>query len=270
MAAIKFLCVNFNNTICSTKLVKSLESQKGRLAECSVECIVVDNSTDEHAAADCRALSAGYFWVTYIRAPKNLGYFGGLNYGLSMTDLADAAYVVICNNDLEFEEDFCEKLIGARYAPNVFSVCPDVVTADGLHQNPHILKRISWFRRLQFDLYFAHYYASRLLTLILRIVRPVKVSPRQPREGCELHMGVGACYVLTREFLKRFNRLNYPFFLYGEEAYISDQIHTAEGILWFDPNLRVSHAESAALSRVPNRTAYEFSQKGYRDYRRLL
>ncbi len=270
MLAIRFLCVNFNNASFSRKLVKSLETQNGRAVEFSVECIVVDNSTDERAAADCRALSTGYSWVTYIRAPKNLGYFGGLNYGLSMTDFVDAAYVVICNNDLEFEEDFCEKLIGARYAPNVFSVCPDVVTADGLHQNPHILKRISWFRRLQFDLYFAHYYVSRMLILVLRIVRPVKISPRRPRDGCELHMGVGACYVLTREFLKRFKRLNYPLFLYGEEAYISNQIHTAGGILWFDPNLRVRHAESAALSRVPKRVAYEFSRKGYRDYRRLL
>jgi GT2 family glycosyltransferase len=267
---IRFFCVNFNNTVFSRKLVRSLEIQNGRMVDFSVDCINEDNTTNEQEAEGCQSISTGHSWVTYIRAPKNLGYFGGLNYGLSMTEASDAAYVVVCNNDVEFEEDFCERLIRATYAPNVFSVCPDVTTPDGLHQNPHILKRISTLRRLQFDFYFAHYYVSRLLFLILRLVRPVKVSPTQPREGCELHMGVGACYVLTRAFLIRFKNLTYPFFLYGEEAYISNQIHTAGGILWFDPHLHVRHAESAALSRVPNRTAFEYARKGYRDYKRLL
>jgi GT2 family glycosyltransferase len=244
-----------------------LENQKERLLKSLVECIIVDNSTDEEEAKDCRALSTSYSWVTYIRAPKNLGYFGGLNYGLSMTEFVDAAYVVICNNDLEFEEDFCEKLIRARYAPNVFSVCPDVISADGRHQNPHILRRINWFRRLQFDLFFAHYYVSRLLLLFLRVVRPVKASRPQASERREIHLGVGACYVLTGEFLKRFKKLEYPHFLYGEETYFSDQIHSAGGILWFDSDLRVHHAESAAIVKMPNRAAYEFARSGYPSYR---
>jgi GT2 family glycosyltransferase len=83
-------------------------------------------------------------------------------------------------------------------------------------------------------------------------------------------MGVGACYVLTPEFFRQFKTLRYFFFLYGEEAYIADQIHSAGGLLLFDPDLRVDHAESAALSKVPNRTAYEYARKGYPDYRRLL
>ena len=151
-----------------------------------------------------------------------------------------------------------------------FSVCPDVVTFDGLHQNPHVLQRIGWLRRFQFDLYFSNYYVARLMSLILGIVRPVKVSPPQPVVGCEIHMGIGAIYVLTPEFLKRFNKLNFPHFLYGEEAYFSDQIHAVGGILWFDPDLRVSHAESATLSKVPKRTAYEFARSGYASYRKML
>jgi GT2 family glycosyltransferase len=269
VAAIRFLCVNFNNTIFSRKLVKSLEIQNGRLVDFSAECIIVDNSTDEQAAEDCRALSIGNSWVKYFRAPTNLGYFGGLNYGLSMMEAAEAAYVVICNNDLEFEEDFCERLIRTTYAPNIFSVCPDVISADGRHQNPHVLRRINWLRRLQFDLFFAHYYVSRLLLLFLRVVRPVKASPPQAPERCEIHLGVGACYVLTREFFKRFKKLEYPHFLCGEESYFSDQIHSVGGVLLLDPDLRVHHAESAAISKMPTRAAYEFARGGYHGYREI-
>ena len=270
MFLLKFICVNFNNTDYSRKLVQSLELQTGRKELFSAECVIVDNSTNEQDAADCEDLSRAYPWVTYMRAPKNLGYFGGLNYGISACGRADAEYTVICNNDLQFRDDFCEKLLGTEYDSTIFAVCPDVITADGLHQNPHILRRISALRRFQFDLYFSHFYVSRLLIAVLRVVRPVKSSPSQPKEGCEMHMGVGACYVLTPEFFKHFKTLNYPFFLFGEEAYISEQIHSADGILWFDPNLRVDHAESAALSKVLNRKAYEFSREGYPNYRKLL
>jgi GT2 family glycosyltransferase len=250
--------------------VESLELQKGGSAELSVECVIVDNSTNEQEAADCEELSKNHSWVTYIRAPVNLGYFGGLNYGISMDDPARAAYVVICNNDVQFDDEFCYKLSRKTYDSIIFSVCPDVITADGRHENPHFLKRISWFRRLQFDLYFSHYYMAQLLSVILRILRPVKTSPPQSREGCEIHMGVGDCYILTAEFFRQFKKLNYPHFLYGEESYISDQIHAAGGILWFDPELRVRHALSAALSKVPKRTAYEFARSGYPYYRKLL
>jgi GT2 family glycosyltransferase len=268
MRQIEFIVVNFNNSAYTQRLLASLSRQQS--PGYSIRCNVVDNSTSTKEASDCEKIAGQYRWATYLRPSKNLGYFGGLNYGLGRTDRAATSFLVICNNDLEFDEQFCANLAEAEYDQSVFAVCPDVVTAEGFHQNPHIRTRISRFRRLQFDVYFAHYYMSLLLSWVLRIVRPVKASPVPPPEGCELHMGVGACYVLTREFLNRFRTLNYPFFLYGEEAYFSDQIHSAGGILWFDPSLRVHHAESAALSKVPSRTAYEYARDGYSDYRRLM
>lgn len=83
-------------------------------------------------------------------------------------------------------------------------------------------------------------------------------------------MGVGACYILTTEFFKKFKKLDYPHFLYAEEAYLTNQIHTAGGIHWFDPDLRVHHAESASLSKIPKRTAYEFGKSSYWGCRHFL
>lgn len=269
MMAVRFICVNFNNTDYSRKFLASLEVQKGRAIDFSVECVIVDNSTNEQDAAACERLSTNYSWVTYIRAPSNLGYFGGLNYGISMVEPTDAAFVIVCNNDLEFDTEFSHKLVNKTYDANILSVCPDVITADGLHQNPHCLRRISWFRRLQFDLYFSHYYVSCIMLLIKRVVGPAKSPPPQRQEGCETHLGIGACYILTAEFFKQFRKLTYPHFLCGEESYISDQIHSAGGVLWFDPDLQVHHAESAAISKLPSRTVYEFGRSGYPDYRRL-
>lgn len=270
MKKIIFICVNFNNWEYTKKFCESLLCQRGSGSDFLVRCSIVDNSSNKQDSENLRPFSSEYDWIDYVVAPRNLGYFGGLNYGLDRVENDEGDYLVICNNDVTVDSEFCSRLSSKKYAINIFAVCPDVITADGLHQNPHLSNKIGWFRRFKLDLYFSHYYVARLLAMILRLVRPVKTSPPQPTVGCEIHMGIGAIYVLTSEFLKRFKKLNFPHFLYGEEAYFSDQIHSAGGILWFDPDLRVLHAESASLSKVPKRIAYEYARSGYRSYRRML
>ena len=80
-------------------------------------------------------------------------------------------------------------------------------------------------------------------------------------------MGIGACYVLLPSFLSRFRQLDFPHFLYGEEAYLTRQVHSAGGKLYYDPELKVQHKESATLSKLPKRTTYEFGRDGYWSYR---
>lgn len=270
MKKIIFICVNFNNFTYTKILCDSLAQQWGKDSQFLIDCIVVDNSTDKEESLALSEFAEQYSWIKCLHASTNLGYFGGLNYGLQNAALDMYSHVVIGNNDLTYDPAFCQELCRADYGGSVYAVCPDVITKDGVHQNPHVLKKMGRWWRLQLDIYFLHYYFAWLLLTILRIIRPVKSSPPQPAIQCEIHMGIGACYILTRAFLERFKELHYPYFLYGEEAYFSNQIHTAGGILWFDPVLRVHHAESATLSKIPKRTAYEFARSGYPSYRKML
>lgn len=269
MKVIRFICVNFNNSDYTKMLCESLRLQNRRGLDFVIYCCIVDNSSSDQDSKVIEDFSKKYSWIDYIRSQKNMGYFGGLNYGLSMVRSVDPDFVVICNNDLIFDEEFCHKLIRKTYDANIFAVCPDVITTDGIHQNPHQLKKISRFRLFQFDIYFSNFYISLLMLQILRIFRLFKSAQVQTQEACEIHAGIGACYILTSEFIQRFNTLNFPHFLYGEEVYFSDQIHSAGGILWFDPELRVYHAESATLSRLPKRTAYEMARVGHWDHRKM-
>lgn len=265
-----FVCVNFNNASYTKRFCDSLERQSGRDSQFLIECIIVDNSTDTEDSKILIGVAEERPWIRCLQAPNNMGYFGGLNYGLQHAPLDDYCYVIICNNDLTFEVSFCQELCSKNYDSQIYAICPDVITKDGVHQNPHLLKRMGWWRRLQLDVYFAHYYFAYILLETLRVVRPQKSSPQQPVSGCELHMGIGACYILTRSFLNQFTQLHYPHFLYGEEAYFSNQIHSVGGVLWFDPVLRLHHAESATLSKVPKRMSYEFAREGYSSYKKML
>lgn len=123
---------------------------------------------------------------------------------------------------------------------------------------------------MKYDLYFSNFYIAQSLLSILKFFRPVKNPTVQYKNACEIHMGIGACYVLTKSFLKVFENLHYPHFLYGEEAFFSNQIHSDNGILWFDPSLIVRHAESAATSKMPKRFVYEYAKNAYKNYRSYL
>ena len=227
MKKIAFVCVDFNGIEYTRELCESLERQSGCDVEFSLYCLVVDNSTDADASKNLQKMLASNEISFYYSAGGNLGYFGGLNAGLKKLSLDDWDYIVICNNDLVFDELFCRNLVSSEYPNNVYAICPDVVTSDNYHQNPHVLKKINWLRRLKYDLYFSNFYIAQSLLSILKFFRPVKNPTVQYKNACEIHMGIGACYVLTKSFLKVFENLHYPHFLYGEEAFFSNQIHRA-------------------------------------------
>ena len=83
-------------------------------------------------------------------------------------------------------------------------------------------------------------------------------------------MGIGACYVLTREFFRYYTQLDASVFLYGEEALVAGQVMAVGGRTYYDNQLRVQHAVRGAVSQLPSRTAYEHGRKSLPFYKRYL
>lgn len=269
MKRLYFIVVNYNNYSYSVALARSLARQRGLGKWFLLELLVVNNSTNSEDSQELRKGLSVYPWAGVHETHANLGYFGGLNAGLKVMP-ADQDFVIVGNNDLEFEEHFCASLLDSSYLSSVQVVCPDVVTIDGRHQNPHVVKRTNWFRRLKFDLYFSHYVVACLLSVVsYRIVKKLYV-PTVPGFAGEICMGVGACYILLPEFFRKSQSLFFNWFLFGEEACLSWQVRSTGGITWYNPALRVHHAESASCSRLPSRVAYEMGREAYWGYRSLL
>ena len=273
MKKIIFVVVNFNNYLYTSKLCKSLSLQKGSNHNFDMQCIVVNNSIDSDDTMLLEGIKKHYSWLTIIQANDNIGYFGGLNYGLkNINDRQKDSIVVIGNNDLEFEENFCLNLISSYdvWPKNIHAVSPSVITPEGINQNPYIKNRISAFKRFQFDVYFAHYYLAVILNFLRPLLLPKKIMGDNDSVPQEIHMGIGACYILTPSFFMHSSKLNCSVFLCGEEAFFSDQIRSNSGILYFDPSLKVLHAGSAALSLLSKRQIYEYARTGYPLYRNLM
>ncbi len=266
-----FITVVYNNFADTEEFCRSLGLQD-RTTQFDLQCVIVDNSTDLAESARVLSLTDEFDFVSILRPGENTGYFGGLNYALERYDCSNFSCVVVCNNDLEFSADFCKTFISMKFTDDTFVVCPNVVTLDGVHQNPHVLRPFSRIARARLDLYFSHYYVAAFLKSVkqaIRCIMPHRLGNNKIMPSSFVHMGIGACYLLLPQFFARFSKLQYPFFLYGEEAFLSSQVHRGGGRLFYCSTLNLRHKESATLSKLPAKVSYEYARSGYRTYRRL-
>lgn len=238
----------------------------------NVVSIVVDNDSRETDFSELQKICDERNGVKLLRSEVNLGYFGGLNLGLEMISPLEDDIVIIGNNDLTFPAAFFERLAVARYADDVFVVAPNVITADGYHQNPHCPTRVSAKRKFLYDVYFSHFLLGRLMSKLSDNLKRLKGGRVNNLASASqyIHMGIGACYLLTASYFKSCSRLDDSVFLYGEEALLAGQVMAAGGRTYYDAELVVNHAESATLSKLPSRTTYEFAKASYPRYRQFL
>lgn len=93
--------------------IRSVLGQAGQV-------IVVDNGSDGEAAS----LIAGQEGVTAVRAPRNLGFSGGVNLGVSR---AEGDLIAVLNDDAEAPPDWLAAAAGPLADPGVAAVAPKVV-----------------------------------------------------------------------------------------------------------------------------------------------
>ena len=86
----------------------------------------------------------------------------------------------------------------------------------------------------------------------------------------EIHIGYGACYVLTRNFFNYYSKLDDSIFLYGEEVLFGNQIRSVNGIMVYLPNLKVKHFEHATSRNIESKVNYKITLDAYYKYKCYL
>ncbi len=262
---ISFVCVNFNSINYTLDFVKSVRSNS-----ISAFIVVVDNSTSSSFYQNlCKELESDKY-TKIVRQEINEGYFSALNFGLNFVDKNHM--IVIGNNDLIFDASFISCLEKSAIIEDVAVICPNIITSTGRHQNPHVLQRMNSYELFRLDLYYSNYYIATIVNFFYNPLKKLINSFKAPVDiqSCYLHMGIGACYIVKPVFWKHYDSLEFPFFLYGEEAFLSNQVHKIGYKSFFDKNLLVQHAESGTLSLLPKRSTYEYAKRGYPTYRQYL
>ena len=273
---IGFVCTNYNNSAYTRAAIASLQTRgNGR----DVHVVVVDNGSHPDDVESLKAIAGDFPDVELVLNSENAGYFAGLNIGIRhlRTRLPDADVLVVGNNDLVFPPGFVESVERYRDVFDTWAVvAPDLVTPDGVHQNPHVLHPIGRIRRMIWDLYFLSYGTAVLVRLAARMTRGFTARQENTPEG-ELYrtpgpieQGYGACYLLGPVFFRHFTQLWAPTFLMQEEFFLYEQLKKIGQLTFYDPRFVVYHHGHATTNGVPSRRHWKISREAHRVYKRYL
>jgi GT2 family glycosyltransferase len=263
---IGFVFTNYNNSKYTRDAIYSIY-----LNEFASESliVVVDNKSNDKEIELLRSIKSEFLDINIIWNHENLGYFKGLNVGISYlrTYHKDICHMVVGNNDLIFQPGFIKSIFLQKPLFDKYPVVsPDIITLDGVHQNPHVIKKISKMRETIYNVYHSSYLIARLITFMAKKTK--KITERKDRQEYEnaqtICYGYGACYILGPLFFKHFDQLWAPTFLLGEESFLSRQIEEVNLKIFYEPKISAIHQEHATVSKVPKRQLWEFSRESRR------
>jgi GT2 family glycosyltransferase len=238
-----------------------------------IDVVVVDNSDKSEFRDGLKremlaiALPTG-FSVALVEV-DNSGYFSGINSGLGSLNVEDYDFIVVGNNDLEFSDDFFNLLGDYQPAPSALVIAPNIVNLDGVNENPRAIKGVSAGRKLALRLYYQSYWVARLMTMIHVQLNGKRVKLRD-QSARFIHLSMGACYILTREFLQKSPTLDSKVFLFGEEVVLAEQLRRLGGRLFYEPSLVVKHCEHTSVGELGGKAYYRIQQRSFAIIRKFL
>lgn len=265
---IGYICTNYNNSALSREAVCSLPKDRGH----EFRIVVVDNNSDGENVEALKNLAKEFEHVELILNQDNVGYFRGLNLGIRhlRASQPDIEIMVVGNNDLVFPNDFADAIArNLNTLERHAVVSPDIVTLDGVHQNPHVVSKIGRFRELVYDLYYANYY---LAIGIRKVAQLTRGFTDRPDETChdvaqEIYQGYGACYLLGPEFFRHFQELWAPTFMMHEEYFLSKQLSDQGMRVYYEPEIKVLHRWRGATGKISSRKTWETARAAQKIYR---
>jgi len=264
-----FVFTNYNNSeYTKNAIISIVESVDVK----SFQIVIVDNKSDQTDVDKLKDLQLMFPFVHFIYNSHNVGYFKGLNTGIEYLrkNETDIDYIVIGNNDLVFPDDFMKTLFESKDIFKSYPVIsPDLVTLDGVHQNPHVAEKINPLREMIWDIYYFNYNLAQLIKKISVLTRPLteRKDHHQHSEPGEIYQGYGACYILGPIFFENFELLWAPTFLMGEEFFLTRQLENKGFNIYYEPSIKVKHHDHASTSNVPEKKIWEISSASHKTYR---
>lgn len=269
---IGFVFTNYNSSEYTKDLIKSLAHFNNQL---NYPIIIVDNNSDEKNINELKLLKEGNQNVHIILSHTNLGYFKGLNVGINYIreNFKEITHMVIGNNDLIFPKDFLDSLQKRSEIFEQFPVIsPNIITEDGIHQNPHVIKEISFAREFVYDIYFANYFFAKSIKYLAKITN--RFTDRNDESKHEIaqpiYQGHGSCYILGHMFFNNFNELFAPTFLMGEEFFLSIQLREKNYQIYYEPSIKIIHQCHSSIDKIPSKKMWQIAKEAHKEYRKYI
>jgi GT2 family glycosyltransferase len=234
---VSLITLNFNQTEVTCQL---LESCKQLLYQ-HLEIIVVDNHSDTDPTWEIQAC---YPAAKVYRSEKNLGFSGGMNFGMQY---ASGDYFLLLNNDTEVTDDLVEYLLMPfEKDPLVGIVSP----------------KIRYFPEAHLIQYAGYEPINPYTGRIVAIGNGENDRNQHDEEGYTAYAH-GAAMMVSRKVVATVGGIPEMYFLLFEELDWSEQIRRAGYQVYFQPSALVFH-------KVPTRISEESAEKTYYYHRNQI
>lgn len=265
--SISIFCVNYNSYNQLTHYIESIQNAYNLCTSPLIlNVFIADNSTAKIQIIELKAFQD----INAIIYPfnENLGYLGAVEkmiYSIGYEKVKQYDYVIISNVDLLLSESFFQKLIANQFDEKTAWIAPKILSlSENRDRNPKIIKRpkVKHIKILMVkykfpflnNLYNKYFY----LNLKKRISsEPVHI----------IYAGHGSLMILTKAFTERFVDFKFPSFLFGEEIFFGELIHSAGLNVCYSPEIVVEDLDHASTSTLKSR---KYCRLNYQSLNSLL
>lgn len=244
MKKVALVTVNYNSEKDTKNLLLSLRRiEKNNI---QLQILVVDNGSKTKFLADPKENKNN---ITIIRTGKNMGFAGGYNIGIREALNQNVDYILIINNDTKVYSDMLKNLLKVIESdPKIGVTVPKIYFSKGheFHKDrykPEELGKVIW--------YAGGFTDWDNITSVHKGVDEVdngqydKTGPTDFATGC--------CMLFKREVLEKVGLFDERYFLYFEDADLSERIKKADFDIYYVPAAMLIHVNAASSGGPGNK-----------------
>lgn len=252
---IVFLILHY---IATKDTIECVESIRNTIKCHDYKVVVVDNGSPNNSFKELEQHFGENNDIDILHSDTNLGFAKGNNYGFKYAkEKYKPQYIVMINNDTIISQgDFCD-VLEDKYSKYKYAVLgPDIVTKDGIHQNPWIregftYKQLRLFRMKQ---------RLRIMLSYIGIDRYIykKLHSNDVRKNVKignlldvpLH---GAALIFSEKYIETHDGLDARTFLYFEEEILRFHCKNEGLLMMYSSDLQIFHKEDVSTKMANKR-----------------
>lgn len=241
MQKVFVVILNYKGVESTLECLRSI-SKSNINKEISLTTIVVDNFSDDGSVEKIRK---NFSDVIIIENQRNMGFTGGCNEGIRYGLKSGADSIILLNNDTIVDKNLINHLVEAAEDAAVGGVVPKIYFEKGFEYHKDKYKNS--------DLGNVIWYAGGKMdwgNLIGQNIGVDDVDHGQFDERKEVELATGCCFLIKSATLKEIGIFDDRYFLYYEDADLSEKINRKNLKIIYEPKAFLWHknAESSGGS----------------------
>ena len=179
----------------------------------------------------------------------NPGYFGAVKKLMQDVDVAGYDYAIVSNVDLTLAEDFFINLAAYDCPEDTGWIAPRIWSQlEGRDRNPQRMTRPT---RRKMQILKAFYQYPLLDTIYHHTAYRRKKYNTQAEPGT-IYAGHGSLIILTKKYLQKCGKIDYPIFLFCEELFLAENCRQAGLTVRYEPSIQVNDKEHVSIGKMPH------------------